>query len=166
MRILFDAVRSIIYATGFIFVWGYAALWVRRYDAELGVVFPGWTRPLGIACMALGLALALTCVGTFVVRGRGTPAPFDAPRKLVAVGIYRWVRNPMYLGAGLAIAGFAFYEGSVSILLMAAPVWLAAHLFVCFYEEPTLREKFDGSYEDYCRTVSRWLPRPPRGHGI
>jgi len=162
MRMLFAAFRSLIYMTGFLFVWGYAALWVRRYDAALGVALPVWMRPLGIACMALGAVFGLTCVGTFVVRGRGTPAPFDAPKKLVAVGPYRWVRNPMYLGAGLLIVGFAFYERSVSILLMAAVIWIAAHLFVYFYEEPTLRKKFDGSYEEYCRSVSRWLPRPPR----
>ncbi|HEV3220363.1 MAG TPA: isoprenylcysteine carboxylmethyltransferase family protein [Candidatus Acidoferrales bacterium] len=166
MRVLFDAIRSLIYATGFIFIWGYAALWVRRYDAELGVALPAWTRPLGIACMVLGTAFALTCVGTFVVRGRGTPAPFDAPRKLVAVGIYRWVRNPMYVGGFLTLMGFALYEYSVSILLLAVAMWLAAHLFVCFYEEPTLRAKFDGSYEEYCRAVSRWLPRPPRGQAV
>jgi protein-S-isoprenylcysteine O-methyltransferase Ste14 len=166
MRVLFDAIRSLIYATGFIFIWGYAALWVRRYDAELGVALPAWTRPLGIACMVLGTAFALTCVGTFVVRGRGTPAPFDAPRKLVAVGIYRWVRNPMYVGGFLTLMGFALYEYSVSILLLAVVMWLAAHLFVCFYEEPTLRAKFDGSYEEYCRAVSRWLPRPPRGQAV
>jgi protein-S-isoprenylcysteine O-methyltransferase Ste14 len=163
MRILFDAVRSLLYMIGFLFLWGYLALWVRRYDAALGVALPGWTRPLGIACMALGAAIAFTCVGTFVVRGRGTPAPFDAPRKLVAVGIYRWVRNPMYLGGFLLMSGLALYECSVSILLLSLAFWIAANLFVHFYEEPTLRKKFDGSYEEYCRDVSRWLPRPPHG---
>jgi protein-S-isoprenylcysteine O-methyltransferase Ste14 len=166
MRVLFDAVRTLIYAAGFIFLWGYAALWARRYDAEIGVALPGWTHPQGIVFMALGLAFALTCAGTFAVRGRGTPAPFDPPRKLVAVGVYRWVRNPMYLGGGLAIVGFALYEQSVSILLLASAMWIAAHLFVYFYEEPTLRAKFNGSYVEYCRTVSRWLPRPPRGQAV
>ncbi len=166
MRALFDAVRSLVYATGFLFLWGYAAFWVRRYDAALGVTLPVWMRPLGIACMALGAAFALTCVGTFVVRGKGTPAPFDAPRKLVAAGPYRWVRNPMYVGAGLVIIGFALYEHSVSILLLGAGMWIAAHLFVCFYEEPTLRKKFNGSYEDYCRAVHRWIPRKPSTHSL
>jgi protein-S-isoprenylcysteine O-methyltransferase Ste14 len=69
----------------------------------------------------------------------------------------------MYLGAGLIVAGYAFYEGSFAVLLLAAGMWFTVHLFVYLYEEPTLRAKFDGSYEEYCRTVSRWLPRPPRG---
>jgi protein-S-isoprenylcysteine O-methyltransferase Ste14 len=163
MRVLFDAVRSLVYATAFLFLWRYPALYVLRYDAALGGALPSWTHPLGIACMALGAAFALTCVGTFVVRGRGTPAPFDAPRNLVAVGIYRWVRNPMYLSGCTVMVGFGLYERSASILLLAAAMWLATHLFVYFYEEPTLRKKFDGSYEDYCRAVSRWLPRPPHG---
>jgi len=162
MRMLFDAFRSLIYATAFLFLWGYAALWVRQYDAALGVAFPGWMRPMGIACMALGAALAFTCVGTFVVRGRGTPAPFDAPQKLVAVGPYRWVRNPMYVGGNTIMVGFALYEHSVAILLLALALWLVEHLFVYFYEEPNLRAKFNGSYEEYCRAVSRWMPRPPR----
>jgi protein-S-isoprenylcysteine O-methyltransferase Ste14 len=163
MRVLFDALRSLVYMTGFLFLWGYLALWVRKYDAAFGVALPAWTRPIGIACMALGAAIAFTCVGTFVVRGRGTPAPFDAPRKLVAVGIYRWVRNPMYLGGFLMMLGLALYETSISILLFSSVFWIAANLFVHFYEEPVLRKKFNGSYEDYCRAVSRWLPRPPHG---
>ena len=161
MRLLFDAIRALIYSTGFIFFWGYTALWVRRYDASLGISLPTWLLIPGISLMAIGAPIALACVGTFVVRGRGTPAPFDAPRQLVAAGPYRWVRNPMYLGAGLIVVGYAFYVGSISVLILAAAMWITIHLFVYFYEEPTLREKFNGSYENYCRVVSRWLPRPP-----
>jgi protein-S-isoprenylcysteine O-methyltransferase Ste14 len=162
MRMLLDGIRAVIYSAGFIFLWAYAALWVRRYDGALGISLPSWLLIPGIICMAIGAPIALTCIATFVVRGRGTPAPFDAPRQLVAVGIYRWVRNPMYLGAGLVIVGYGFYVRSLSVLLLAAAMWLTVHLFVYFYEEPVLREKFDGSYEEYCRAVSRWMPRPPR----
>ena len=158
----FDAIRASIYSIGFVLLWGYTALWVRGYDASLGISLPSWTLIPGVLCMAFGGIIALTCIITFVVRGRGTPAPFDAPRQLVAIGPYRWVRNPMYLGAGLVIVGYGFYVRSVSVLLLAAAMWIAVHLFVYFYEEPTLREKFDGSYEEYCRAVSRWLPRSPR----
>jgi protein-S-isoprenylcysteine O-methyltransferase Ste14 len=162
MRILFDAIRALIYSAGFIFVWGYAALWVRRYDSSLGVSLPTWMSIPAVVLIAIGAPIALACIATFVVRGRGTPAPFDAPRQLVAAGPYRWVRNPMYLGAGLVVVGYAFYVRSVSVLLLAAAMWFTVHLFVYFYEEPTLRAKFNGSYEDYCRAVSRWLPRSPR----
>jgi protein-S-isoprenylcysteine O-methyltransferase Ste14 len=162
MRVLFDAVRASFYTMLFLILWAYPAIWVRQYDAALGGALPARTHLLGIVCMALGAALALTCIGTFVVRGRGTPAPFDAPRKLVAVGIYRWVRNPMYLSGCTVMIGYALYVRSAAVLLLAVGMWIAEHLFVYFYEEPTLRAKFNGSYEEYCRTVSRWLPRPPR----
>jgi protein-S-isoprenylcysteine O-methyltransferase Ste14 len=162
MRVLFDAIRASFYSMLFLLLWAYPAIWVRQYDARLGGPLPPWTWAVGIVCMALGAALALTCIGTFVVRGRGTPAPFDAPRNLVAVGIYRWVRNPMYLSGCTVMIGYALYVRSAAVLLLAAGMWLAEHLFVLLYEEPTLRAKFNGSYEEYCRTVSRWLPRPPQ----
>jgi len=162
MRVLFDTIRAAIYSAGFVVLWGYVALWVRGYDARLGVVLPQWSPYLGVAVSALGAALCLACIGTFVVRGRGTPAPFDAPRQMVAVGPYRWVRNPMYLGGALVMLGFGGYERSLSILLLAAVFLLAANFFVLLYEEPTLRARFNGSYEEYCRAVWRWIPRPPR----
>jgi protein-S-isoprenylcysteine O-methyltransferase Ste14 len=163
MRMLLDAIRAAIYSAGFVFFWACAALRVRRYDTALGVSLPSWLLIPGIVFIAIGAPIALFCIITFVVKGRGTPAPFDAPRQLVAAGPYRWVRNPMYLGAGLIVVGYGFYVHSLAVLLLAAAMWIAVHLFVYFYEEPTLRAKFDGSYENYCRTVSRWIPRPPRG---
>jgi protein-S-isoprenylcysteine O-methyltransferase Ste14 len=162
MRVFFDAIRALVYSVAFIFFWGYAALWVRRYDVSLGISLPPWTLIPGIVCIAVGAPIALACIATFVFRGGGTPAPFDAPRQLVAVGPYRWVRNPMYLGAGLVVVGYGLYVRSISVLLLAATMWIAIHLFVYFYEEPTLRAKFNGSYENYCREVSRWLPRAPQ----
>lgn len=72
----------------------------------------------------------------------------------------------MYLGAGLIVVGYGFYVHSLLVLLLAAAMWIAVHLFVYFYEEPTLRAKFNGSYENYCRNVSRWLPRPPHGEPL
>src|SRR6185295_18008860 len=103
------------------------------------------------------------CIATFIVRGRGTPAIFDAPRRLVAAGPYRYVRNPMYIGGALLLLGFGLIEGSPSIALFV-PVWiLLFHLLVVFYEERTLRAKFGPDYEAYCRRTPRWLPRiaPP-----
>jgi len=73
----------------------------------------------------------LSCIVVFVVRGRGTPAPFDAPRELVAAGPYRWVRNPMYLGAGMVIVGYGYaFRSTVSVLLLAVAMWITVHLFV------------------------------------
>ena len=94
---------------------------------------------MDIALMAAGGTLAFACIATFVTRGEGTPAPMDPPRKFVAAGPYRFVRNPMYIGGFLVLAGFGLYEQSPAILLFALPWFLLAHLFVILYEEPHLR---------------------------
>lgn len=157
----FTALRAIVYMTVFLGLWLWLAWRAHLETGRLGVLLPGWTRGPGIALMAIGGALALTCVATFVVRGRGTPAPFDAPREFVASGPYRWVRNPMYIGAFLLLAGYALCAGSVEALLVAFGMLAAAHLFTVLYEEPTLRRRFGASYEAYSRSTPRWIPRPP-----
>jgi protein-S-isoprenylcysteine O-methyltransferase Ste14 len=108
----------------------------------------------------LGAALALWCVVTFVFVGRGTPAPFDPPRRLVVAGPYRYVRNPMYLGAGLALSGAALFYLSMGLLSYALIFLLTMHLFMVWYEEPALTALFGIEYKTYCREVRRWLPRP------
>lgn len=160
MKTLFIAVRTAIFGTGFIFLWGWVAASLhRRYDGAVGFALPGWAQPLGIAVMVVGGTLAFACVAAFVMRGEGTPAPFDPPRKLVAVGPYRFVRNPMYIGGFLVLLGFGLYELSATILLFTLPWLLCAHLLVIAYEEPHLRLTFGGAYQEYCRTVRRWRPR-------
>jgi len=91
--------------------------------------------------------------------GRGTPAPFDPPRRLVIRGPYRFVRNPMYVGAGLALAGAALFYESLPLLAYGGVFLLACHLFVLSYEEPTLKRTFGPDYEAYCHHVNRWRPR-------
>jgi protein-S-isoprenylcysteine O-methyltransferase Ste14 len=110
---------------------------------------------------AAGALLALWCVVTFVAIGKGTPAPFDPPRRLVVRGPYRFVRNPMYLGGALALAGAALFYQSLLLLAYGSIFLFAACLFVLFYEEPTLRRTFGADYEAYRRHVGRWLP-----HGV
>ena len=107
---------------------------------------------------AAGAAIALWCIFTLVSVGRGTPAPFDPPLRLVIRGPYRFVRNPMYIGAILALLGVALFYESLSILIYAGVFFVATHLFVLFYEEPTLRQTFESEYEAYCSRVKRWLP--------
>ena len=160
MKMLFIAVRALLFSTGFILLWGWVALSLhRRYDMTLGLVLSGWTPALGIALMAAGGTLALACIATFVSRGECTPAPMDPPRKFVAAGPYQFLRNPMYIGGFCVLAGFGLYERSPAILFFAVPWLLLAHLFVVFYEEPHLRAKFGSPYDAYCRSVPRWLPR-------
>ena len=114
----------------------------------------------GLIPLALGTYIVIRCAFAFAWEGHGTPAPFDAPRELVAVGVYRYVRNPMYWGALLILAGqgLLFGTGWGAPLYMAI-FYLCVHTFVIAYEEPTLRRKFGESYEDYCRQVPRWIPR-------
>jgi len=111
--------------------------------------------------MLLGGLLVLWCGGTFIGRGRGTPAVFDPPRVFVASGPYRFVRNPMYLGGLCLLAGFGLWLRSLSILLFAAVLILAFHLFVVCYEEPGLAKRFGESYISYKKRTNRWIPKGP-----
>jgi protein-S-isoprenylcysteine O-methyltransferase Ste14 len=161
MNTVFIALRAVIVMCIFVCLWAWVALGLRTYDRQFGLALPGWTETFAIPVMIAGAALCLLCIATFVLRGRGTPAPFDPPRQFVAVGPYRYVRNPMYLGGALLLAGFALYLRSGAALIFCLPWLLLAHIFVLLYEEPTLRNKFGATYEDYCQTVPRWIPRKP-----
>jgi len=134
----------------------------RRILSATGVIQPAAVGAWQVAGMLLGVsgaALALTCILTFVFVGRGTPAPFDPPRRLVVRGPYRLIRNPMYVGAGLALAGAALFYQSIPLLGYAGLFLVITHLFVVLYEEPTLRRTFATDYDAYCRQVGRWWPK-------
>jgi protein-S-isoprenylcysteine O-methyltransferase Ste14 len=109
----------------------------------------------------LGFAVALRCIWDFGWTGRGTPIPIAPPQHLVVVGLYRYVRNPMYVGfaAGWIGLWIVFGHASVPVITAVGTVALGIHLFVLLYEEPTLRKKFGAGYEEYCRNVRRWWPR-------
>ena len=111
--------------------------------------------------IVMGVALYLWCVSLFASLGRGTPGPWDAPQRFVAVGPYRWVRNPIYISALLVVIGEAWLFLSLSLLLYAIVIAIISHLFVISYEEPTLRRNFGQAYEEYLHTVPRWIPRAP-----
>jgi protein-S-isoprenylcysteine O-methyltransferase Ste14 len=120
---------------------------------------------LGLPPMAIGVAVYLWCAWDFATFGRGTPLPLDAPKQLVARGLYRHVRNPMYVGVLLVIFGQALWFRSVATLWYGLAIELAFHLFVLLYEEPTLKHKFGASYERYLQTVPRWAPKPAAKRG-
>ena len=127
-----------------------------------GMVRPAGIGPievLGLVIGVAGAALALWCILTFALIGRGTPAPFDPPRRLVIAGPYRYVRNPMYLGAALALLGAAVFYRSSALALYTAAFLLVTHLFVLLYEEPALTQTFGEDYQNYRGRVRRWLPR-------
>ena len=159
MKTIFIALRAALYAAGFVLLWGWLAQLVRRYDAPLGIGLPAWLAPIGWPLAAAGLLAGLSCIGAFVLRGRGTAAPFDPPRDFVAVGPYRYVRNPMYVGGALLLAGYGLTQRSGAILLLAVVLLVAAHLFVALVEEPGLEERFGASYRNYRATTNRWIPR-------
>lgn len=123
----------------------------------------GGFKFIGIVPIALGVVFYIWTAGDFVLMGRGTPAPLDPPRRLVSRGLYRIVRNPMYIGVLLMLIGEGVFFGSLAILVYAILIWSVNHLFIIFYEEPTLRKKFGAAYLEYCRVVPRWIPKLKRG---
>ena len=119
----------------------------------------------GLLCIAVGIALLASCIWEFARSGRGTLAPVDPPRELVVRGLYRYVRNPMYLSVTTIILGEALLVRSRALLFYWAIWFLAANLFVIGYEEPALRRRFGRSYDLYTRQVGRWFPRLRSGSG-
>jgi protein-S-isoprenylcysteine O-methyltransferase Ste14 len=121
----------------------------------------GPARYSGLAPLLAGLAVILWCFVDFVRRGRGTPAPYDPPRELVVAGLYRYVRNPQYVGVVLVLLGEALLTGMVVLFGYAALMAVGYSLFVRYYEEPTLGRLFGEPYARYRQAVPRWLPRRP-----
>ena len=120
-----------------------------------------WSNPvhlLGVMVIGLGAALLAACIIEFARSGRGTLSPVDPPRHLVVRGLYRYVRNPMYLSVTLIVFGEVILTRSRALAIYWAIWFLVVNLFVLGYEEPTLREQFGGSYDEYTRRVSRWIP--------
>jgi protein-S-isoprenylcysteine O-methyltransferase Ste14 len=122
-------------------------------------------RVLAGAMIVAGVALLLHAFARFVLEGTGTPAPVAPTERLVVGGVYRYVRNPMYLAVGSVIVGQALLFGQLALLLYAAAFGATAFCFVRFYEEPTLTDRFGLSYEAYRRAVPGWLPRPTPWRG-
>jgi protein-S-isoprenylcysteine O-methyltransferase Ste14 len=120
-----------------------------------------WEVLLSDFLLCVGAAIYLWCAWDFSVKGLGTPAPIDAPKHLVVNGLYRFVRNPMYVGVFCVIVSRAIFCRSLPIVFYLIFFMVCVNLFVRFYEEPHLRSVFGEQYIDYCRRVSRWLPRAP-----
>jgi protein-S-isoprenylcysteine O-methyltransferase Ste14 len=158
----FALLRSAFFATLFVALW----VWVlpRWIAAMRGVTLEQRLNAPALALMIVGGAIMLRCVFDFAWTGRGTPAPFDPPRQLVVRGLYRWVRNPMYVGMGTFLVGEALalpaIRNDMFVMIVAAGAIL--HAFILYYEEPTLQRLFGADYAEYCRNVHRWLPRLPK----
>jgi protein-S-isoprenylcysteine O-methyltransferase Ste14 len=158
---LFTGVRAVFYASGFILLWGWFVALATRVDRAAGralPVVPGLLA-VGITLVVAGAFLALTCAVLFVARGDGTPAPFDAPKRFVAVGPYRFVRNPMYVGAITLLVGLGLVGRAPSVFGVAFAAFFFSNLFVVFVEEPGLARRFGENYLAYKSRTNRWLPR-------
>jgi protein-S-isoprenylcysteine O-methyltransferase Ste14 len=155
---VFILVRAVVYATLFIafllfFLPARVLAWSGIAPPSLGAL-----QVAGGLLAVAGAAVAVSCVLSFVFIGRGTPAPFDPPRQLVVRGPYRLVRNPMYIGATLALLGAAIYYESLALGAYAVAFIVVMHAFVVLYEEPVLGQRFGAAYADYRRHVGRWWP--------
>ena len=127
--------------------------------APLDVALSGFSNPAVL--MIAGGIVIVRCMLDFAWTGLGTPFPLDAPRRFVAVGFYRFVRNPMYLGMALVLSGETLLVRGIRMEMFAMIVvlWAAVALLVVAYEEPTLKRLFGDEYEQYLRAVPRWIPR-------
>ena len=118
----------------------------------------GIFRYLGVVPILIGASIYFWCAWDFTFAGKGTPAPIDPPKELVVRGLYRYVRNPMYVGVGSVLVGEALLFQSLALVAYAGAGLLAVSLFVLFYEEPALTRKFGDSYRRYREAVPRWIP--------
>jgi protein-S-isoprenylcysteine O-methyltransferase Ste14 len=116
-------------------------------------------RIVGVLMIAAGLPVLLDSFARFAIQGLGTPAPVAPPQHLVVTGLYRYVRNPMYVAILLLVFGQGLFFGSVGVLEYGVVLWLGFFAFVVLYEEPALRRKFGKEYEEFCAHVPRWIPR-------
>jgi protein-S-isoprenylcysteine O-methyltransferase Ste14 len=117
------------------------------------------TRAIGVLLILIGLPGLVDSFARFALQGLGTPAPVAPTKNLVVTGLYRYVRNPIYVAVVAIIVGQALLFGVSGLVLLGAVFWLAFHLFVVAYEEPTLQGTFGAEYEVYRANVPRWVPR-------
>jgi protein-S-isoprenylcysteine O-methyltransferase Ste14 len=141
-------------------------IWIPLFLLEVKVapigLETGGYRLVGIPLILAGVAGYAWCAWDFVSAGRGTPAPWDAPRRFVARGLYRFMRNPMYVSVSLVLMGESALSASLKLLVYSVLVLGLFHLFVIAYEEPALRQQFGREYEAYFERVPRWLLRRRR----
>jgi protein-S-isoprenylcysteine O-methyltransferase Ste14 len=141
------------------FVAGWVPWWISRWRLESPFLGTPLSRLAGGILTMLAIVGLLDSFARFAVQGMGTPAPVFPTRHLVVTGMYRYVRNPMYLAVVSAILGQSLILGNVALLVYGGLIWLLAHFFVLFYEEPVLRASFGAEYDLFCKEVPRWIPR-------
>jgi len=152
LRVLFWTIVLPGFFAGYV-PWRYFGLAQVRFD----VLDP--VHLLGLSCIGVGAVLLASCIVEFARSGRGTPSPLDPPRRLVIRGLYRYVRNPMYLSVLTIVLGECLLTLNAALVLYWATFLVVVNIFIIGYEEPTLRRLFGEEYEKYTRQVGRWIPR-------
>ena len=135
---------------------GYIPLALLREGPQIET---GFLAYLALLLWIIGGVILLWSFWNFLHEGRGTPAPIEPPKELVATGFYGYIRNPMYVGVLAIIIGHFLWFGYWYLLIYAVVVFAAFHTFVTYYEEPKLKRTFGAAYEDYLRKVPRWIPK-------
>ena len=145
---------------------GLVPWWISAWQVRSPLLHFFPFRWIGVLVIVAGVPVLLDSFARFALKGLGTPAPVFPTRHLVVTGLYRYVRNPMYVAVVSAILGQGLILGNVTLLEYGGLVWLLFHVFVLVYEEPTLRASFGSEYKAYCAEVPRWIPHFTswRGH--
>ena len=145
---------------------GVVPWWISHWRVEAALLGLPVLRFAGGVLLVLGAVGVLDSFGRFAIQGIGTPAPVFPTRHLVVTGLYRYVRNPIYVAVVSTILGQGLILGNVRLLEYGGLLWLFFHLAVLIYEEPTLRASFGSEYSAFCAAVPRWIPRltPWTGH--
>jgi protein-S-isoprenylcysteine O-methyltransferase Ste14 len=144
---------------------GFVPWWISHWRLQPPLLGFASLRAAGALLIVAGVSILLDSFARFALQGLGTPAPAFPTKRLVVTGLYRYVRNPMYLSVAAAIFGQGLLLGNIQVLVYGLLLGLIVHLFVMGYEEPTLRRTHGAEYDVFCKNVSRWLPRlrPWRG---
>ena len=154
-----EVLKGLTRVTIALLVAGWCVLWLRAFDQKLGIMLPPWTIPLGVLLMVVGGSLVLACGGMLSAGGLGTRRGLPFPKEFVAAGPFRYVRNPMSVGAVTLMLGFGLLHRSISIAFASVCLFIFIHVIVVTIEEPGLAKRFDGSYIEYKQSVKRWIPR-------
>jgi protein-S-isoprenylcysteine O-methyltransferase Ste14 len=156
-RAILGSVLFLVVAPGTVV--GLIPWWISKWQVQ--PLPPGFwiIQPLGLLILAGSILVLLEAFARFAFQGIGTPAPVAPTRHLVVSGLYRRVRNPMYVAVVAAILGQSMMFGNLMLVWYAALSWFVTHLFVVFYEEPTLRKNFGDEYAEFCANVPRSIPR-------
>jgi len=133
--------------------------WINRWEFRPAFFDLQLTRAIGVILIVAGVPGVVDSFARFALQGLGTPAPVAPPQHLVVTGLYRRMRNPMYVSVVAIILGQALLFGDWRLIVYGAVFWLACHVFVLLYEEPTLKRTFGPEYEAFRANVPRWIPR-------